>query len=102
MALPSPPVPPEAEIPTLFHLFQNYPNPFNPSTTIKYQIPSTNRITLEVFDILGCEVATLVNEMKSPGTYTVQWVASGVASGVYFYRLKAGSFVQTRKLALIR
>jgi hypothetical protein len=59
-------------------------------------------VTLKVFDILGREVATLVNEVKSPGTYTVQWDASGVASGVYFYRLKAGAFVETRKMCVMK
>ncbi|MBI5473782.1 MAG: T9SS type A sorting domain-containing protein [Ignavibacteriae bacterium] len=96
-----------------FLLEQNYPNPFNPTTIIKYQIPSTNHATLSVFDVLGREVATLVNEVKQPGTYTVQWdarlrsanfggQASMQASGVYFYRLQSGGFVSTKKLMLLR
>jgi hypothetical protein len=91
-----------ASIPSTTNLFQNYPNPFNPNTNIKYQIPSTNHVTLKVFDLLGREVATLVNDVKEPGTYTVRWDASGVASGVYFYRLKAGDFVETKRMLLMR
>ncbi|MBI5471921.1 MAG: T9SS type A sorting domain-containing protein [Ignavibacteriae bacterium] len=99
--------------PREYALLQNYPNPFNPTTTIKYQIPNSNRqmgfgvsylgfVSLKVFDILGREVAMLVNEVKQPGTYSVQWDASGIASGVYLYRLQAGSFVQTKKLVVLR
>ncbi|MBI5471183.1 MAG: T9SS type A sorting domain-containing protein [Ignavibacteriae bacterium] len=92
-----------------FCLEQNYPNPFNPTTTIKFQIPdgsghrpNTNHVTLKVFDMLGREVATLVNEVKQPGTYTTQWDASRISGGVYFYRLHAGSFSQTRKLVIVK
>jgi hypothetical protein len=88
--------------PETFSLTQNFPNPFNPSTRINYQLPTINHVTLKVFDILGREVATLVNEVNRPGVYSVQWNASGVASGVYFYRIEAGSFVETRKLVLLR
>ena len=82
-----------------------YPNPFNPTTTIKFTIPvGTGHAPslLKVFDVLGREVATLVNEVKEPGTYTVQWDGSGVASGVYFYRLDAGAFTQTKRLVLMK
>lgn len=89
-------------IPTSFVLEQNYPNPFNPTTTISYQLPTQVHITLKVFDVLGCEVATLVDEGKQPGTCSVQWNASGIASGVYFYRLDAGSFTSVKKLLLLR
>jgi hypothetical protein len=89
-------------LPTEFALGQNYPNPFNPNTNIKYQIPSTNQVTLRVFDLLGREVATLVNDVKEPGAYTVRLDATGFASGVYFYRLKAGDFVQTKRMLLMR
>ncbi len=89
-------------LPTQFALEQNYPNPFNPSTNIKYQIPNANHVALKVFDVLGREVATLVNDQRSPGTYKVQWDASGVASGVYLYRLQAGSFVETKKCVVLR
>ncbi|MBI5471101.1 MAG: T9SS type A sorting domain-containing protein [Ignavibacteriae bacterium] len=88
-----------------FLLWQNYPNPFNPTTRIKYQIPNLKpqtTVTLKVFDILGREVATLVNEVNEPGTHTVQWDASGFSSGVYFYRLRSETFVQTRKLMIVK
>ncbi|MEW6511112.1 MAG: T9SS type A sorting domain-containing protein [Bacteroidota bacterium] len=104
-------------LPREFALLQNYPNPFNPTTTIRYTIagvvaPSgaslsgvegrVSNVKLVVYDVLGREVATLVNEVKQPGTYTVQFDGSGLASGVYFYRLTAGSFVQSRKMALVK
>jgi hypothetical protein len=90
------------KLPQRFALEQNYPNPFNPSTSIKYQIPSTNFVTLMVYDVLGREVATLVNEVKQPGTYMAQWDTSGVASGVYFYRMSTGSFVSTKRMLLMK
>ena len=91
-----------------FILSQNYPNPFNPVTLIKYSIPSVistggrNLVTLKVFDVLGNEVATLVNEEKPAGEYVVNFDASKLSSGVYFYQLKAGSFIQTKKMILLR
>jgi len=85
-----------------YSLSHNYPNPFNPSTIIKFSIPETRYIKLKVYDILGNEVATLVNEEKTPGNYSVEWNASSLASGVYVYRLQAGSFVQTRKMILMK
>jgi hypothetical protein len=90
------------ELPSRFALFQNYPNPFNPVTIIQFSIVNSQLTILKVYDVLGREVATLVNEVKQPGTYTVQWDASGVASGVYFYRLEAGSFTSVKKLLLLR
>jgi len=90
------------EVPTDFSLDQNYPNPFNPSTTICYQLPTQSHVALKIFDVLGREVATLVNEVKQAGTYAVQWDASGLASGVYFYRLEAGNFTSVKKLLLLR
>ncbi len=92
----------QLEVPLEFALEQNYPNPFNPSTVIRYQIPEVSQVMLKVFDLLGREVATLVNEAKEPGTFSVQWNASGVASGVYLYRLQVGGFVETRKMCVIR
>jgi hypothetical protein len=85
-------------------LFQNYPNPFNPTTTIRYAIPvgTYNYTSLQIYDILGREVATLVHERKEPGMYTVQFDGGGLASGVYLYRLTAGSFVQTHTMILMR
>jgi hypothetical protein len=96
------------EIVNEFSLLQNYPNPFNPTTTIKFSIPSVETIRrvvstkLIVYDILGREISTLVNEVKAPGTYEVQFDASNLTSGIYFYRLIAGDFVQTRKMILLR
>jgi hypothetical protein len=88
--------------PERFLLSQNYPNPFNPSTTIRYRIPETGLVTLKVYDILGREVATLVNEEKPVGNYEVEFDGSNLSSGVYFYQLKAGSFIQTRKMICIK
>jgi len=89
-------------LPTEFSLSQNYPNPFNPSTMIKYAISSGQYATLKVYDVLGNEVATLINEEKSPGTYEVEFTAKGLPSGIYFYQLKAGRFIQTKKLVLLK
>jgi len=89
-------------IPISFALHQSYPNPFNPSTTIRYDLPIATHVSLKVYNVFGQEVATLVNETKSAGRYAVDWNATGVASGVYFYRLQAGDFVETRKLLLLR
>ena len=89
-------------LPAAFVLSQNYPNPFNPTTSIKYQIPNTNRVMLKVFDLLGREVATLVNEVKNAGEYAVQFNASGLASGVYFCRLSMPGSIATRKMILTR
>ncbi len=90
--------------PLSYALGQNYPNPFNPSTKIGYRVQGSGYgvVTLKVYDIIGREVATLVNEKKAPGMYEVTFDGSGLASGVYFYRLEAGTFVQTKKLLLLR
>ena len=86
-----------------YSLNQNYPNPFNPSTTINYSIPKSSMVSIKVYDVIGREVATLVNEYKSAGNYSVQFNASSkFPSGVYFFRMQAGSFVQTKKLILIK
>jgi hypothetical protein len=90
------------QYPVVPHISQNYPNPFNPTTTFSFSIPQSSIVNLTVFDLLGREVATIVNERLAPGSYTRQWDAIGLASGVYVYRLSAGGFVQTRKLLLIR
>ncbi|HED07118.1 MAG TPA: T9SS type A sorting domain-containing protein [Ignavibacteria bacterium] len=89
-------------LPTNFALEQNYPNPFNPSTTIKYDLPKEGFVTLKVYDMLGREVATLVNKEQSAGRYIITFDASGLASGIYFYRISAGKFLQTKKLILLR
>ena len=89
-------------IPEEYMLYQSYPNPFNPSTTIKYSIPNSDRVNLKVYDILGREVATLVNEYKTPGTYAVEFNASRFASGVYFYQIQSGNFIETKKMILLK
>ncbi len=89
-------------IPVEFSLSQNYPNPFNPTTTIKFGIPKETKVVLKVYDILGKEVATIVNEKMEPGYYKYEWNGVPFASGVYFYRLDAGSFVKIKKMVLIK
>ncbi len=89
-------------IPLSFELKQNYPNPFNPSTIIKYQIPQNGFVTLKVYDILGNEVATLINKQQQAGVYQVNYNASKLSSGIYFYQLKTGSYVDTKKMILLR
>ncbi|MBC8043115.1 MAG: T9SS type A sorting domain-containing protein [Rhizobacter sp.] len=88
--------------PKQFELSQNYPNPFNPATTIRYQLPSAGDVKLKVYDVLGREVASLVNERQKAGSYAVSFNASKLSSGVYFYRLTTGNFVQTKKMLLIK
>ncbi len=89
-------------LPTEFSLSQNYPNPFNPTTSIQYAISSRQLVTLKVYDILGSEVATLVNQEQSVGNYKVDFNASHLSSGVYFYQIKAGEFIQSKKMILIK
>lgn len=93
---------PEEGIPTSFDLSQNYPNPFNPATKIKYSIKERSDVTIKVFNMLGQEVAILVNEVHSPGVYSVDFNASNLASGVYVYQINAGSFVSARKMMLVK
>ncbi len=92
----------ETQLPTEFALMQNYPNPFNPATTITYHLPKTAKVQLKIYDVLGNEIATLVNEEKSSGIYNVQLTMNNVSSGIYFYKITAGDFVQTKKMILIR
>ena len=104
----------EVKAPNVFSLEQNYPNPFNPTTKIKYTIPNvianeakqSQLVTLKVYDILGNEVATLVNEEQPPGIYEIEFsTSSGIrnlVSGIYFYQLKAGSFIETKKMILLK
>ncbi len=87
---------------TDFKLEQNYPNPFNPSTKIKYSIPQAEFVALKIFDVLGNEITTLVNEEKSAGNYEVNLNAANLSSGIYFYKLQAGSFVETKKMILMK
>lgn len=85
-----------------FVLNQNYPNPFNPSTTISYSLPVQSEVEIKIYDTLGKEVAALVNEIKSAGNYSVRWNASSLSSGVYFYRISAGSYTQTKQMLLMK
>jgi hypothetical protein len=89
-------------IPTKFSLTQNYPNPFNPSTKIRYSVPELSFVTLKVYDVLGSEVITLVNEEKLIGSYEVEWNATALPSGIYFYRLNAGNYIETKKMILLK
>jgi len=88
--------------PVAFDLGQNYPNPFNPTTTIQFALAESGEITLEVINVLGHTVATLVNEFRAPGNYQVTFNGSGLSSGVYFYRLKSGTNIQTRRMLLVK
>ena len=89
-------------IPTVYKLNQNYPNPFNPSTVISWQLPVSGQVSLKIYDILGNEVATLVNENKEAGYYEVQFDGSQLASGMYIYRLTAGNYISTKKMLMIK
>ena len=89
-------------VPREYSLSQNYPNPFNPITNIKYSIKEQKFVTLKIYDILGREVKTLINEIKTPGEYLVQFIGSELSSGVYFYRLVAGDFTAVKRMVLIK
>ena len=96
-----------ALIPKTYCLYPAYPNPFNPTTTVKYEIPGQTRnnninVALKVYDTLGREVATLVNERLQPGYYEVEFNAADLASGVYYYRISAGTFIQTKKMIVLK
>ncbi|MBK7157093.1 MAG: T9SS type A sorting domain-containing protein [Ignavibacteria bacterium] len=90
------------EIPGNYKLYQNYPNPFNPSTKIKYDIKIDGLVTLKVYNILGSEVASLVSEVKQAGRYEVEFNGSNLGSGVYYYRLQAGDFSETKRMLLLK
>ena len=92
----------EETLPTEYALEQNYPNPFNPATTFRYSISTQSKVVIKVFDILGNEITTLIDEEKSVGTYELRWNAVNLPSGVYFYQLKAGDYVDTKKMILLR
>ena len=89
-------------LPKEYALLQNYPNPFNPSTTIKYELPRASDVTLCIFDVLGREVSMLLNDRRDAGVHAVKFDGSNLTSGVYFYRLRAGDFAQTKKLLILR
>ena len=90
------------EIPEEFSLEQNYPNPFNPTTNLKFQMPNEAFVKLIVFDVLGREIAVLVNEELNAGTYEVEFDGTNLPSGVYFYKLVSGDFVETKKMVLVK
>ena len=92
----------KGNLPEKFVLEQNYPNPFNPSTTIRYGLPQKSAVQLTIFNTLGQQVATIVQGEQEAGNHEVRFDGSNLSSGVYFYRLQAGEFVQTRKLLLLR
>ena len=91
-----------SNIPTVYKLYNNYPNPFNPKTMIKYDIPKNSNVRIVIYDVLGKEVETIVNEKKTGGSYEIQWDASKYASGAYFYKIEAGDFTESKKMVLIK
>jgi hypothetical protein len=91
-----------SEIPNSISLSQNYPNPFNPSTTIRYSIPISEFVTLKIYDVLGNEIVILVNEDKPAGSYEVEFDAAVLVSGIYFYKLQAGNFIEMKKMILMK
>ncbi len=91
-----------SSVPVEFRLEQNYPNPFNPTTTILFALPRRAEVKLKIYDLLGREVATLLDKELQPGEYKVNFEARGLQSGIYFYRIEASGFVQTRKLTLLK
>lgn len=92
----------DISLPETFELYQNYPNPFNPLTIIQFRIPNSEFVSLKVYDVIGNEVATLIDEYKPAGMHNVQFTMNNLTSGVYFYQLKAGSFTETKKMILIK
>ena len=100
--LVSVPEPYAGTVPGEFTLAQNYPNPFNPTKQIMYGLPQQSRVRLTIYNVLGQEVATLVDEEQEAGSYQVRFDARGLASGIYFYRLQAGEFVETKNLLLVK
>ncbi len=88
--------------PDHFELYYAYPNPFNPSTTIGYEIPKESKVTIRIFSFLGKEVATLLNSTQNAGKHQVEWNAKGLSSGIYFYQIRAGDFIATKKMLLIK
>jgi hypothetical protein len=95
-------VPQEIQKPELFILYQNYPNPFNPTTTIRFSLPKREYVTLKIFDVLGREVATLVNEELNAGDYSLVFNANRLPNGIYFYQLTTKAFSQTKMMLMIK
>jgi hypothetical protein len=100
--LPADVAPGEGGIPVHYALTQNYPNPFNPSTEVSFDMSAAGFVSLKVYDVLGREVATLVNDVKQAGTHSVSWNARGQSSGVYFLKMQAGSFAATKQMLLVK
>ncbi|MCL4280284.1 MAG: T9SS type A sorting domain-containing protein, partial [Ignavibacteriaceae bacterium] len=94
--------PVEGSIPESYNLDQNYPNPFNPSTTISYSIPEESLVSLKIYDVMGSEVTELVNARQAAGVYSINFDASSLASGTYFYKLTAGDFISIKKMVLLK
>ena len=92
----------EEAVPTTYTLYQNYPNPFNPTTNIKFSLPTSGQVRLTIYDAVGREVATLVNNELSAGSHNIEWRAQGMASGIYLYRIVAGNFVKVNKMLLVK
>ena len=95
-------MPSQIGVPTRFELAQNYPNPFNPSTKIRFTIPEAGLVTLKVYNLLGEEVATLLNEEQTTGVYEVTFDARQLSSGIYFYTINSGDFVASKKMILLK
>lgn len=92
----------EGEIPDYYKLYGNYPNPFNPETKIKFDLPEDNFITLKIYNSLGKEILTLVNELRNSGRYDISFDGTNLPSGIYYYRIKAGNFEAVRKMVLVK
>jgi hypothetical protein len=92
----------ESTVPSTFHLNQNYPNPFNPSTEISFSVPKKGSVKIVIYDVLGNEIKTVLNDDREPGKYSITVDASALSSGVYFYRMISGDFTETRKMVLIK
>jgi hypothetical protein len=92
----------EGEIPKTYNLYENYPNPFNPETKIKFDLPIDNYVMIKVYNILGKEIYTLVNDFKQAGRYLVSFNGSNLSSGIYYYKITAGNFEQVKKMILIK
>jgi len=90
------------EMPTEFSLSQNWPNPFNSSSVIRYSIPQSSNVVIKIFDVLGNEKGTLINDEKSAGSYEIMWYAENLPSGIYFYQLKADNYIETKKMILLK
>jgi hypothetical protein len=92
----------DPQMPKVFNLSQNYPNPFNPTTVISYSLPRNSYVTLTIYNDLGQKVETLVDEEQNPGGHSISFDASKLSSGIYFYRLQAGTYTQSKKLVLLK